>query len=123
MILGTGGASKGVAYALDELGIFYTFVSREAKENAIDYDRINATTFDNYQIIINSTPVGTSPNIDAFPSIPYEYFTEKHIAFDLIYNPEETQFLKKAKAQGAQIKNGLDMLIFQAEKAWAVWNK
>ena len=117
LILGTGGASKGVAYALDELGIFYTFVSREATENAIDYNRINATTFDNYQIIINSTPVGTSPNIDAFPAIPYEYFTEKHIAFDLIYNPEETQFLKKAKAHGAQIKNGLDMLIFQAEKA------
>lgn len=123
LVLGTGGASKGVAYALDELNIPYTFVSREAKENAIDYDRINATTFDNYQIIINSTPVGTSPNVDAFPLIPYEFFTDKHIAFDLIYNPAETQFLKKAAAQGAQIKNGLDMLIFQAEKAWRIWNK
>lgn len=123
LILGTGGASKGVAYALDELNIPYTFVSREAKENAIDYDRINATTFDNYQIIINSTPVGTSPNVDAFPLIPYEFFTDKHIAFDLIYNPAETQFLKRAAAQGAQIKNGLDMLIFQAEKAWKIWNK
>ncbi len=123
LILGTGGASKGVAYALDELDIPYTFVSREAKENGIDYDRINATTFDNYQIIINATPVGTSPNVDAFPLIPYEFFTEKHIAYDLIYNPAETQFLKKAKQQGAQIKNGLDMLIFQAEKAWKIWNK
>ncbi|MFV7235945.1 shikimate dehydrogenase family protein [Flavobacterium sp. ZB4R12] len=123
LILGTGGASKGVAFALDELDIPYTFVSREAKENAIDYDRINATTFDNYQIIINSTPVGTSPNVDAFPLIPYEFFTNKHIAYDLIYNPAETQFLKKAAAQGAQIKNGLDMLIFQAEKAWKIWNK
>jgi shikimate dehydrogenase len=123
LILGTGGASKGVAFALDELDIPYTFVSREAKENAIDYTRINATTFDNYQIIINSTPVGTSPNVDAFPLIPYEFFTEKHIAYDLIYNPAETQFLKKAKQQGAQIKNGLDMLIFQAEKAWKIWNK
>ncbi|TRX10906.1 shikimate dehydrogenase [Flavobacterium gawalongense] len=123
LILGTGGASKGVAFALDELDIPYTFVSREAKENAIDYDRINATTFDNYQIIINSTPVGTSPNVDAFPLIPYEFFTDKHIAYDLIYNPAETQFLKKAAAQGAQIKNGLDMLIFQAEKAWKIWNK
>ncbi|RTY98764.1 shikimate dehydrogenase [Flavobacterium sp. RSP49] len=123
LILGTGGASKGVAFALDELGIPYTFVSREAKENAIEYNRINATTFDNYQIIINSTPVGTSPNVDAFPLIPYEFFTGKHIAFDLIYNPAETQFLKKAKQQGAQIKNGLDMLIFQAEKAWKIWNK
>ena len=123
LILGTGGASKGVAFALDELDITYTFVSREAKENAIDYNRINATTFDNFQIIINSTPVGTSPNTEAYPLIPYEYFTKNHIAFDLIYNPAETQFLKKAKEQGAQIKNGLDMLIFQAEKAWDIWNK
>lgn len=123
LILGTGGASKGVAFALEELGILYTFVSRNEKENAISYDLINATTFDNYQIIINSTPVGTSPNTEAFPLIPYEYFTEKHIAYDLIYNPAETQFLKKAAAQGAQTKNGLDMLIFQAEKAWKIWNK
>ena len=123
LILGTGGASKGVAFALDELNIPYTFVSREAKENAIDYDRINETTFDNYQIIINASPVGTSPNTEAFPLIPYAYFTKNHIAYDLIYNPAETQFLKKAKEQGAQVKNGLDMLIFQAEKAWEIWNK
>lgn len=123
LILGTGGASKGVAFALDQLDITYTFVSRGGKKNCIDYSLINATTFDNYQIIINCTPVGTSPNVDLFPLIPYEYFTEKHIAYDLIYNPAETQFLSKAKAQGAQIKNGLDMLIFQAEKAWKIWNK
>jgi shikimate dehydrogenase len=123
LILGTGGASKGVAFALDELDIAYTFVSREAKENAIDYTRINATTFDNYQIIVNATPVGTSPNTEAFPLIPYEHFTANHIAFDLIYNPAETQFLKKAKEKGAQIKNGYDMLVFQAEKAWMIWNK
>ena len=123
LILGTGGASKGVAYALKELGISYTFVSREAREGVIDYDRINATTFDNYQIIINSTPVGTTPNSEAFPLIPYEYFTEKHIAYDLIYNPAETQFLNKAAARGAVTKNGQDMLIFQAEKAWKIWNK
>ena len=123
LILGTGGASKAVAFALQELQISYAFVSRETKENAINYDLINATTFDNYQIIINSTPVGTSPNVDLFPIIPYEYFTKKHIAFDLIYNPAETQFLKKAKENGAQIKNGLDMLIYQAEKAWKIWNK
>lgn len=123
LILGTGGASKGVAFALEELGITYTFVSREAKPNIIDYSQINADTFDEYQIIINSTPIGTSPNIEACPAIPYEFFTEQHIAYDLIYNPAETQFLKNAKAQGAQIKNGLDMLVFQAEKAWEIWNK
>lgn len=123
LILGTGGASKAIAFALEELDIFYTFVSREAKENTIDYNLINATTFDNYQIIINCTPLGTSPNTDAFPPIPYDFFTEKHIAFDLIYNPQETQFLGKAKAKGAIIKNGMEMLILQAEKAWKIWNK
>lgn len=123
LILGTGGASKGVAFALDELNIPYIFVSREAKENIIDYDLINATTFDNFQIIINCTPVGTSPNTDASPNLQYDFFTDKHIAYDLIYNPAETQFLKKAKENGAIIKNGYDMLIFQAEKAWEIWNK
>jgi shikimate dehydrogenase len=123
LILGTGGAAKAVAFALEQLGIFYTFVSREATENAIDYDRINVTTFDNFQIIINCTPLGTSPNVKEFPPIPYQFFTDKHIAFDLIYNPEETQFLKKAKKKGAVIKNGYDMLVFQADKAWKIWNK
>jgi shikimate dehydrogenase len=123
LILGTGGASKGVAFALDELEIAYTFVSRSAKENTIGYDQINSTTFDNFQIIINATPVGTSPNTEAFPLLPYESFTVNHIAFDLIYNPAETQFLRKAKEKGTQIKNGYDMLVFQAEKAWEIWNK
>ncbi|UQD57374.1 shikimate dehydrogenase [Flavobacterium sp. K5-23] len=123
LILGTGGASKGVAYALDELDIRYHFVSRIPNEYSISYDQINADTFDEYQIIINSTPVGTSPNIEDAPLLPYEFFTEQHIAFDLIYNPAETAFLKKAKAQGAQIKNGLEMLVFQAEKSWEIWNR
>lgn len=123
LILGTGGAAKAVAFALDQLGILYTFVTREEKEGMIDYDRINATTFDNHQIIINCTPIGTVPNIKEFPPIPYTFFTEKHIAFDLIYNPEETQFLKKAKKKGAVTKNGYEMLVFQAEKAWKIWNK
>jgi shikimate dehydrogenase len=123
LILGTGGAAKAVAFALDQLGILYTYVSRSAKEGMIDYDRINATTFDNYHIIINCTPLGTSPDTKAFPPIPYNFFTEKHIAFDLIYNPEETQFLKKAKKKGAIIKNGYEMLVLQAEKAWKIWNK
>jgi len=123
LILGTGGAAKAVAFALEQIGIFYTYVSREASENAIDYNRVNITTFDNYQIIINCTPVGTSPNTKDFPPIPYEFFTDKHIAIDLIYNPEETQFLKKAKKKGAVTKNGYEMLVFQAEKAWKIWNK
>lgn len=123
LILGTGGAAKAVAFALDQLGITYSFVSREANPNTIDYSLINATTFDNHQIIINCTPVGTSPNTKEFPPIPYNYFSKQHIAFDLIYNPEESQFLKKAKKQGAVTKNGYEMLVFQAEKAWKIWNK
>ena len=123
LILGTGGAAKAVAFALDELGIYYTFVSREAHEKTIDYNRINETTFDNFQIVINCTPLGTSPNVDSCPDLPYDFFTENHLAFDLIYNPEETLFLKKAKEQGTTIKNGYEMLVFQAEKGWKIWNK
>jgi shikimate dehydrogenase len=123
LILGTGGAAKAISFALDQLGILYTFVTREEKEGMIDYDRINATTFDNHQIIINCTPIGTAPDTKEFPLIPYNFFTEKHIAFDLIYNPEETQFLKKAKKKGAVTKNGYEMLVLQAEKAWKIWNK
>lgn len=123
LIFGTGGAAKAVSFALDKLGILYTFVTRDEKEGMIDYNLINATTFDNYHIIINCTPVGTVPNTREFPPIPYNFFTKKHIAFDLIYNPEETQFLKKAKKNGAVTKNGYEMLVFQAEKAWKIWNK
>ncbi|MCW2120096.1 shikimate dehydrogenase family protein [Flavobacterium sp. 7A] len=123
LILGTGGASKGVAFALGELGIAYTFVSRNLKENTINYSQLNEETFKHYHIIINCTPVGTSPDIDACPAIPYDFFTQQHIAYDLIYNPAETTFLQKAKAKGAQIKNGLRMLELQAEKSWEIWNK
>lgn len=123
LILGTGGASKAVAFALEELGILYTFVSRSKTENALEYKYINATTFDNYQIIINCTPLGTFPNIKEVPPIPFDYFTPQHIAFDLIYNPEETHFLKLAKSKGAVCKNGFEMLELQAEKSWKIWNK
>ncbi|GIZ07495.1 shikimate dehydrogenase [Flavobacterium sp. UMI-01] len=123
LILGTGGASKGVAFALEELGIDCVFVSRNSKENTLDYSQLNSAIFNEYHIVINSTPVGTSPDIDACPDIPYEFFSDKHIAYDLIYNPAETKFLQKAKAKGAQIKNGLRMLELQAEKSWEIWNK
>ncbi|RZJ69600.1 shikimate dehydrogenase [Flavobacterium sp.] len=123
LILGTGGASKAVAFALTQLGIFYTIVSREEKPGMIDYNRINATTFDNYHIVINCTPLGTHPNVLECPPLPYEYFTSKHIAFDLVYNPSETEFMKRAANFGAVTKNGYEMLVFQAEKAWRIWNK
>ncbi len=132
LILGTGGASKAVGFALEQLNIYCAFASRDAscpsvnekmKQKTINYNLINATTFDNFQIIINCTPLGTSPNIKECPPIPYEFFTDKHIAFDLVYNPEVTEFLKRAKKKGAAIKNGREMLVLQAEKAWKIWNK
>lgn len=123
LILGTGGAAKAVAFALDRLGIYYAFVSREPSEKTIDYKHVNATTFDNFQIVINCTPLGTSPDTAACPPIPYEYFTRAHLAYDLVYNPERSEFLKRAKKQGAAIKNGYEMLVLQAEKAWRIWNK
>jgi shikimate dehydrogenase len=121
LLLGTGGASKAVAYSLNQMGIATTYVSRTSIGNAIGYSQITAETFEEYQIIINCTPLGTSPNTNVCPEIPYQYFTSNHIAFDLIYNPAETLFLQKAKEQGALIKNGLEMLVFQAEKAWEIW--
>jgi shikimate dehydrogenase len=111
-----------VAFGLDKIGIESIFVSREAKENTITYHQIDAGTFADYQIIINCTPLGTSPKTELFPDIPYEHFTSEHIAYDLIYNPEKTEFLKKAEIKKAVIKNGYDMLVFQAEKAWDIWN-
>jgi hypothetical protein len=113
------GASKGAAFALDEFT--YTFVSREPKENAISYDQINETTFNNYQIIINATPVDKS-KYRGIPLLPYEHFTT-HIAFDLIYNPAETQFLKKAKDEGAKIKTATICLFLQKKHGKSGINK
>ncbi len=121
LLLGTGGASKAVAYSLNQMGIATTYVSRTSSGYAIGYSQITAETFEEYQIIVNCTPLGTMPNTNVCPDIPYQYFTSNHIAFDLIYNPSETLFLQKAKERGAVSKNGLEMLVFQAEKAWKIW--
>lgn len=123
LILGTGGASKAVAYALKKLNIKYVFVSRNATDKILSYEQLAPKIMEKYSIIINCSPLGTSPNTDVCPNIPYESLTDKHIVYDLIYNPAETLFLSKAKEQGAIIKNGMDMLAFQAEKAWEIWNK
>ena len=122
LILGTGGASKAVAFSLKKLGIDFKFVSRKKNENVLLYNELNEEILKNHQIIINCTPVGTYPNLEEKPQIPYTFITKNHIAFDLIYNPEKTAFLKAAKKQGAKIKNGLEMLQLQAEKSWEIWN-
>ncbi|QYS86123.1 shikimate dehydrogenase [Flavobacterium oreochromis] len=123
LILGTGGASKSIAYALKNLGIEYLFVSRKQSLNTISYNELNASIITEYNIIINCTPLGTYPNIKDCPSIPYEFITSNHLVYDLIYNPEKTTFLIKAKEKGAIIKNGYEMLVLQAEKAWEIWNQ
>ena len=123
LILGTGGSSKAVAFALRKMKIEYDFVSRKATDVIFSYGCLDKEVFNDYQIIINTTPLGTFPDIDLYPPIDYSLFTEKHIAFDLVYNPEETEFLKRAKANGAVTKNGYEMLIHQAKKAWRIWNK
>lgn len=122
LVLGTGGASKAVVYALEEMGIAVTMVSRNPTHKTIGYADINADVIKQHQIIINTTPVGMYPDVDQFPEIPYQFITTDHILYDLIYNPGETIFLQKGKQQGATAINGLEMLKLQAEYAWAIWN-
>ncbi|WP_267740369.1 shikimate dehydrogenase family protein [Myroides injenensis] len=123
LILGTGGASKAIEYALTKLKIQYLLVSRTKQEGVITYEDIDAKLMSEYTIVINTTPIGTFPNLDDKPHLDYSLFTPKHIAYDLIYNPEETTFLRLAKEHGAKIKNGYEMLVLQAERAWEIWNK
>jgi shikimate dehydrogenase len=122
LVLGTGGASKAIAYAFKKLNIDYKFVSRNETENMVTYEMLDAEIMDDYTIIVNCTPVGTYPNIENAPPIPYQYLSNKHLLYDLIYNPAETKFLQNGKKHGASIKNGLEMLELQAEKSWEIWN-
>ena len=123
LLLGTGGASKAVAYVLTNLSIPFKTISRRAGDNLLTYDELDKTIIKSSQLIINATPLGMYPYINEAPSIPYEYLTEHHILYDLIYNPAETLFLKKGRREGAVIKNGLEMLYLQAEAAWEIWHK
>ncbi len=123
LLLGTGGASKAVAYVLKSLSIPFKTISRTAGDNIVTYDELNKEIIKSSQLIINATPVGMFPNIDKAPSIPYEHLTKHHILYDLVYNPAETLFLKKGRREGAVIKNGLEMLHLQAEAAWEIWHQ
>ena len=124
LILGTGGASKAIKHILDKNGIQYLSASieKELFDKEIRYEQIDKSVIQENLIIINATPLGTFPKVDACPSIPYEYITANHVLFDLVYNPEETLFLKKGKEKGAATKNGLEMLHLQAKKAWEIWH-
>lgn len=122
LVLGTGGASKAVCYGLKQLGISPTLVSRTPGKGALGYDELNAAIIAEYTVIVNCTPLGMLPDIDSCPTIPYEQISAQHLLFDCVYNPEETLFLKKGKAQGATIQNGMGMLFGQAKAAWKIWN-
>ena len=124
LILGTGGASKAIAYALKKNKIQYKFVSRKPSgKEEISYNDLNNEVLNKYHIIVNCTPIGTSPDVHLSPNIPYQFLSEKHLLFDLIYNPEISAFLAKGKQQGASIKNGFEMLEMQAEESWRIWNE
>lgn len=124
LVLGTGGASKAIVATLNDLSISTQLVSREAKAGvSIPYSQLTEAIMQEYLVVVNTTPLGTYPKTEAFPKIPYECLTDKHLLFDLVYNPAVTQFLQKGADRGAATKNGSDMLELQALAAWAIWNE
>ena len=122
LVLGTGGASKAVRYVLKENLIEYSTVSRNRDKGDVTYNQLDRN-IGNYELIINTTPVGTYPNTKDCPNINYDFITKNHILFDLTYNPKKTKFLINGKNKGAKIINGYNMLIYQAEKSWSIWNE
>ena len=124
LILGTGGASKAVYHGLKNLGIESVFVSRTHKaDGMLTYEELTPEIMAEYTVIVNCTPVGMFPKVDFCPNIPYELLTPNHLLYDLLYNPNVTLFMKKGEAQGAVVKNGLEMLLLQAFAAWEIWNR
>jgi len=121
LVLGTGGAAKAIVYVLKSLGIKYTYISR--KRPHLTYDELNQELIEAHKLIINTTPLGMSPQDNTFPDIPFQYLGNEHFLYDLVYNPEKTIFLTKGVARGARTKNGYDMLIKQAEASWDIWNQ
>ena len=123
LILGTGGASRAVDYALRSLGITTTFVSRSPSKNDISYEDLSAEVLKETTVIVNTTPLGTFPKTEEFPALPVEHLSSRHLLFDLIYNPPKTALMQMAEDKGATILNGQKMLGLQAEKAWQIWNQ
>jgi shikimate dehydrogenase len=123
LVLGNGGAAKAVFYVLKKHNIPYKIVTRSPKNDEIGYNSLDKKLINAHRLIINTTPLGMSPNIDTCPAIPYQYLTQKHFLYDLVYNPEQTLFLTKGMQQGAATKNGIEMLHSQAINAWKIWTK
>ena len=123
LIMGSGGAAAAVKYALSNMGISTQIVSRKFSENTLSYDELDEKIMNEHLLLVNTSPLGTYPEIHKAPDIPYNHIGSSHILYDLVYNPSETLFMKKGKEQGASVKNGYDMLVSQAEKSWEIWNK
>lgn len=123
LILGTGGSSKAINYGLKSLGLETVFVSRYERPGTIQYDKITPEIIHEYNVIVNCTPCGMYPHITECPKLPYEAMDDKNILYDLIYNPDQTLFMKKGAQQGATVKNGLEMLLLQAFASWNFWHE
>lgn len=122
LVLGTGGASKAVVAALSDLGIAYKAVSRTKTPNNLTYNELSGV-IDHYELLVNCSPVGTYPHSDEAPDLPYDQLTDRHLLYDLVYNPAETRFMQLGRERGAMAINGYQMLVLQAEKAWAIWQE
>lgn len=122
LVLGTGGASKAVEYGLRKLGLETIKVSRTEKDYTITYGQVTPELLSEYKVIVNCTPCGMAPHFDECPNLPYDSIDDSFLLYDLIYNPEETLFLRKGKEKDATVKNGLEMLLLQAEEGWNIWN-
>ena len=124
LILGTGGAAKSVSVALDDLGIEWLKVSRTPQnEKEVSYEDLNAQAVKMFPLIINTTPLGTYPKVEEYPTIPYEHLGPENLMYDLVYNPAQTRFLELSGQKGAKLSNGYNMLVLQAEKAWEIWHE
>ena len=123
LVLGTGGAAKAVSYSLRKLGLDVQLVSRRKSANTLVYEELTKNDLKTHKVIVNTTPLGMYPNVDICPDIPYRYLTPQHLCYDLIYNPDETLFLKNSRQAGAQVKNGLEMLLLQAFASYSIWNQ
>lgn len=123
LVLGTGGASRAIRVGLQRLGLDWTYVSRTPADGRLTYHDLTPEVMAHYQVIVNCSPVGMYPKVDACPDIPYQLLTARHLLYDLVYNPEETLFLRRGAEQGAAVKNGLEMLHLQALASWRFWHE
>lgn len=123
LILGSGGSSKAVRFVLNKLQIPFCLVSRNRTENCVSYKQLDEQVMSSYRLIINTTPLGLFPNTESYPDIPYQHLNERNILYDLIYNPEETEFMRRGKQKRATVIGGLKMLQLQADKSWEIWAK